>query len=313
MYNILNWLCSLGIALILSMLNSAVLIPNCPSAAAVSVRAMGEETIGNKPLNDANYKNWPNLMPVINNQSRVYHTWVNGDEQFYFRGSTEQLNQLLADFSKLKSKKKEVLILPQREQVRSFDGKQSFEFNVSMHLVGGIAKHMAGRPKGNLYWPLEPQLTIYVTPETDLSELQIPGECQLVSLAEITKRYREGLSSGDRTVRGWGIGFLARVDPYNAQSLNTIAQLSQDVDSWVALNALGQIARFGPLAKDHLSMLRQIGNNRVIANAERANQAVAEIDAACEPTALAKFNELETTFREQTRLAQEFIERWRGN
>ena len=51
---------------------------------------MGEETIGNEPFHDANFQDWPNIMPVINNQSRVYHTWVNGDERFYFDSDPEQ-------------------------------------------------------------------------------------------------------------------------------------------------------------------------------------------------------------------------------
>ena len=82
---------------------------------------MGEETIGNKPLNGLNYIVWPNIMPVANQQSRVYHTWVNGDEMFYFQSTSAQLNELLDDFSKLQSKTKEVVILPQADDVRSFD------------------------------------------------------------------------------------------------------------------------------------------------------------------------------------------------
>ena len=103
------------------------------NAAASRPVWMGEETFGNKPLNAANYKNWPKLMPVANNTNRVYHTWVNGDERFYYEATAEELNQLLEDFSKLDSKTKEVLLVPQREPVRSFDRSKQFSYNCSMY------------------------------------------------------------------------------------------------------------------------------------------------------------------------------------
>ena len=79
---------------------------SCGFASSLSRHAMmGEETIGNEPFHDANFKDWPNIMPVINNKSRVYHTWVNGDERFYFDLDPEQLNELLIDFAKLKRRK----------------------------------------------------------------------------------------------------------------------------------------------------------------------------------------------------------------
>ena len=281
-------------------------------ASPTSGLPMGEETFGNQPLNAANYTDWPNIMPVINHTSRVYHTWVNGDEESYFQGTPAQLNQLLASFSKLKSKKKEVLILPQRKKVRSFDGTKSFEFNCSMHLVGGIAKHIGSKPKGSVFWPLDPQLTIYVTPGFDLNALKIPADCQLVSLDEITQRYNEGLTSDDKTVRGWGVGFLASVDPYNTQSLDTIAKLAVDADSWVALNALSQIHVFGPKAKGLLPLLKKIGQGDVAANAESAQKASQNIVAACEESNTAEFNQRETLFRQQAQTSQAFIDRRRG-
>ena len=37
--------------------------------------SMGMERFGNEPFSDvANYVSWPNVMPVINDTHRVYHT-----------------------------------------------------------------------------------------------------------------------------------------------------------------------------------------------------------------------------------------------
>ena len=278
---------------------------------ASTIGIMGEETIGNKPFALPNYKNWPNILPVINNKSRVYHTWVNGDEQFYFNSSTDQLNQLLVDYAKLNGKK-EVLILPQAENVKTFNQKQNFAFNCSLHLVGGIAKHIAGKNKGNIFWPLDPELTIRVTAENDLTKLKIPAGVKLVSLAEIKTRYKNGIDSTDKSVRGWGIGFLARVDPYDGESLKFVSKLMIDKDDWVALNAVANISTFGPKAKDHLVRLEAISQGPIKANAERARKAIPKIKAACEKSVAEEFAKRETLFRQQADQAQSFIDRVRG-
>jgi len=272
---------------------------------------MGEETIGNKPFTIHNYKDWPNILPVINNKSRVYHTWVNGDERFYYNTSTDQLNQLLIDYSKLAGKK-EVLILPQSENVKTFDQKQNFPFNCSLHLVGGIAKTIAAKNKGSVFWPIDPQLTIRVTPENDLTKLKIPAGVKIISLAEIKARYKDGIDSTDKSVRGWGIGYLVDVDPYDGASLNFVSDLMVDKDDWVALNAISNITNFGPKAKDQLARIEAISKGQIKNNAKRAKDAIPKIKAACEEAAKAEFTERETLFRQQADQAQAFVNRVRG-
>ena len=272
---------------------------------------MGEETIGNKLFSDANFKDWPGIMPVINNDSRVYHTWVNGDERFYFESDFAKMTELVTAFAKLKGKK-EILILPQATKVRTFDQSQSFGFNCQLHLVGGIAKHMAGKAKGSSYWPVDPQLTIHVTPTADLTKLKIPKGVKLVTLTEIKQRYKNGFTSTDVTVRGWGIGFLVNVDPFDDESLKAVADLTIDDDSWVALNALSNIAKFGHKAKPHLPRLKEIADSSIEQNAEKAKKLIPVIEAACTEQAIAEFDVREKTFRTQADLARRFIARVRS-
>ena len=282
---------------------------SCGFASLLSSSAMmGEETIGSEPFGDANFKDWPNVLPVVNNKSRVYHTWVNGDERFYFDADPEQLNELLVDFANLKGKK-EVLILPQTDDVKTFDRKRSFAFNCQLHLVGGIAKHIADQDKGSIYWPLDPRLTIHVTPKTDLAKLKIPKSIELVSLAEIKKRYKGGLESTDKSVRGWGIGFFAHVDPYDGESLKVVSDLTVDADDWVALNALSSLKQFGPKVKDHLPRLKEIANSEIKNNADRAKKVIESTEAACQPDAVSAFEKKEKLFRQQADQAQAFIDR----
>jgi len=288
-----------------------VSLTNVRARPASAASMMGEETIGNKPFDGANYKPWPGILPVINNKSRVYHTWVNGDERFYYSPTTEQLNQLLADFGKLKGKR-EVLIVPQAKNVSTFDQKRNFEFNCQLHLVGGIAKHTAGKAKGSIYLPLEPQLTIHVTPKTDLDKLTIPKGVTLVSLAEIKARYKSGLDSTAQEVRGLGVGFFVGADPYDGESLRAVAKLIVDADQWVALNAITYIVKFGPKAKDHLATLRKIAESGTDNNAKKAKKVIPEIESHLEEEAVTKFETAEKKFRQQESQAKTFIDRVRG-
>ena len=52
--------------------------------------------------------------------------------------------------------------------------KRSFAFNCQLHLVGGIAKHIADQEKGGIYWPLDPRLTIHVDAENGPSQIEDP-------------------------------------------------------------------------------------------------------------------------------------------
>ena len=272
---------------------------------------MGEETIGNKAINAANYKDWPEIMAVINNESRVYRSWVNGDERFYYETKPDQMNQLLVDFVKLKGKK-EVLIVPQADEVETFDKKQSFQYNCQLHLVGGIAKMMAAKPKGDIYWPPHPRLTIYVTPTTDLKALAIPPkDVELVTLEEIKARYKTGLDSTDKSVRGWAIGFLVSADPFDGAMLKVVSDLTVDSDDWVALNALSNIGKFGPKVKDHLPRLKEIAKSPIKANAERAKKLIPEVEAASTKDAMSEFGKREKTFRAQADKAKAFVVRAR--
>jgi hypothetical protein len=63
----------------------------CAFTACAFLWAAGEEHFGNDPLSDANYQDWKGIMPVINDTSRVYHVWINGNENFYYRANTDAL------------------------------------------------------------------------------------------------------------------------------------------------------------------------------------------------------------------------------
>ena len=54
--------------------------------------ALATDEVGNKPLSELNYTEWKGIMPLVNDKARVYQVWVNGNEHFYFKGTTKPLN-----------------------------------------------------------------------------------------------------------------------------------------------------------------------------------------------------------------------------
>ena len=151
-----------------------------------------------------------------------------------------------------------------------------------------------------------------MTPKTDLTKLKIPKGIELVSLAEIKERYKGGIESTDKSVRGWGIGYFAHVDPFDGESLKVVLDLTVDADDWVALNALSSLKLFGPKVKDRLPRLKEIASSEIERNAERAKKVIEATEAACQPDAVLAFEEKEKLFLQQADEAQAFIDRIRG-
>src|SRR2546430_12189578 len=63
--------------------------------------ALGMETRGNEPLSERNYELWKGIMPIVNDKARVYERWINGNEHFFYKGGTKELNKALAHFAKV--------------------------------------------------------------------------------------------------------------------------------------------------------------------------------------------------------------------
>jgi hypothetical protein len=230
----------------------ALLFAACCRPAA----ALGMEDFGNKPLSEANYKEWPGIMGVVNHPSRVYHWWVNGNEEFYFLGDMAALNETLRLFAEAKSEGREVVLRPGPGVTRSFDRSQTIAFGWDLHLIGGIARHESTLDQGDKVWPLHPVLTLYVGGVVDLEKLQVPPGLPVISVSEVKRRTLAGLKSTDPGVRGWTNGVLAELDPYDAESRDAIAGMLKDKDNWVRLNAVHSLEFLGQKAQPALPQLR---------------------------------------------------------
>ena len=241
---------------------------------------LGEETFGNDPLNEANFADWKGIMPVVNDKSRVYSNWVNGNEHFFYKSGTKELNAALVEFAKIEVKTHEVLLRPAPGITHTFDRKE-IPFNWELHIHGGISKHLLTLDKGDEVWNKDPRLTIYVGGDIDLAKLEIPNGVTLLDVPTLSKRVAAGIAaSKDKTVRGWGCGQLTSLDHFSADNMQAVAKMLDDEDSWVRLNAAGSLPLFGKKAAAHLPALRECLISEDKGLKTRAQAAIVEIEQA---------------------------------
>lgn len=242
--------------------------------------ALAYSQAGNDPLPEANYTEWPGIMPVVNAKARVLMTWVNGNEYLHYRGGTAELNAVLRDLAEVEIDVREVVLHPGPGQALEVQGK-ALACNWELHLINGIAAHMTTLDKGDLVWSKSPVLTIYVGDGIELKDLKVPEGITLVGPTDLKARYIEAISeSEDRTVRGWGCAALARVDPYDADSVRAVGERLDDDDSWVRLNAAGAMAVFGAKARDFTEHLREASKSDDPHLKEAAEKALGAIEGA---------------------------------
>jgi hypothetical protein len=253
--------------------------------------ALATEDFGNAPLNELNYKEWQGIMPVVNHSSRIYHLWCNGNEQFYYRGDTATLNDALHKFAASKADVREVLLQPGPGIAHSFDAK-TIPYNWTLHILGGFSRRDMRLPQANKIWNKFPTMAVCVGGDITLDKIEIPEGVSIVDLDGLSRRYREALTSKDKTVRGWGARELAGLDPYNAENLAAIAKLLKDDDQWVRQNAVGAVTRFGKQAESALPVLRELLATQNKQLKDCVEKAIEEIQQAKDTSAAEKEHRL---------------------
>ena len=122
------------------------------------------------------------------------------------------------------------MLRPEPGKASSFNEEQSIPFNWNVHLLGSASKIMAEEELGINIWDPNPYLHVYVGEGIRLDEIEIPDGVEVLEIADLQTRYAKCLASSDRTVRGWSCGHIARLDPYNADSMRKIATMLDDDD-----------------------------------------------------------------------------------
>jgi len=113
---------------------AATLLLALPAAAV----ALATETFGNAPV--VRQPEWSDgVLEAINLESRVYSYWVNGNENFFYRGNSRALNEALRKFAVVKGETHVVILMPGPGNTNSFQG-QAINFDWQLHVPSGIYK-----------------------------------------------------------------------------------------------------------------------------------------------------------------------------
>jgi len=127
------------------------------------VHGMAEERFGPQP-EDFGQPDWPKgMVDLLRHPSRVYSFWVNGNETFYFHATPQQIEELVAIYSKLRLRD-HVVMVSDDAPLRSSFKEEKIDYNVTLQLVDGIALWHARRQLAegkDTGLPLSPVLTIY--------------------------------------------------------------------------------------------------------------------------------------------------------
>jgi hypothetical protein len=98
--------------------------------------ALAQVTVGNAPM--VKQPGWAEgVIDVVNLESRVCAVWVNGNENFYYRGDARALNVALRKYAAVKADERRLVLLPGREQTQSLDSK-TIAYNWRFHVPSGI-------------------------------------------------------------------------------------------------------------------------------------------------------------------------------
>lgn len=164
------------------LFSSCVLFGTCGLCFGAATEQIGPDT--EHPT--VSQQDWPKgIVEIPRHSSRVYSIWVNGNENFYFKATVEEINELLGLFAKARMRDHIVRIQAGQEKARTIGG-EDIEYNVRLQIVAGIVL-FAVREEQRDDLPLEPELTILTGdeqgalvnqlkwPENVIVESEIPG------------------------------------------------------------------------------------------------------------------------------------------
>ncbi len=189
--------------------------PNCPAAAiailliaCLPAAALLTSEKGAKELSPANYTDWPGLAAAINDPARVYQVWVNGNEQFFYRGDTAALNRVLKKFSETQTPRLQVILRPGPGPEVELENGERQPADWSLQIVGGIARASITHRGLDAVWNMDPTLTIYLTEGIALADMVIPDPIAVLQLEDLRRRYLEAQKLEGEEIRREAAQFL---------------------------------------------------------------------------------------------------------
>jgi hypothetical protein len=105
-----------------------------------AVLALATETFGNAPV--VKQPEWAEgIIDVVNLPSRVYSYWVNGNENFFYRGNALALNEALRKYATVKDDIRQLILLPGSGKAQTLHGKP-IDFQTRGQMAPGAAQRI---------------------------------------------------------------------------------------------------------------------------------------------------------------------------
>jgi hypothetical protein len=205
---------------------------------------------GNDPQSAANYKKWPGLVEVVNQESRVTLVWCNGNEDCFYQGDTAALNQAIREFAKVDLKEHRVVILPQSKA-------KNQPYTWRLHIVNGIAaSRFTDVPNQNEFYDVEPALYVYAGKNIQLNQLIIPDGMNVLGEDDLRTRYRKVIETASPRVLEFTLPMLASLNVHHLEDAQMIAKFLNDKNERISSSALRSIKQYGSEAKPLISELQ---------------------------------------------------------
>ena len=250
-------------------------------ALAASPAALGEEAFGNDAVG-ANEDWVVGIRSIANATERVYRVWINGNENFYYRGDTAAANRAIAAFAALEGDDpKLVHLMPSKGWTESFE-KIAVPYDWRLNAKSGIALAMRDHRTRPSLEDHRHALWIHVGGKVAAEDLVFPKGLVLRGPDEVLERCKQ-VATGDNPNPGdamfhaaYDVGFLPGALELLVDGIDE-ARLEPYLPSWFA-----RVARHRPSLRQDLLDLRDSRSGEARARVERALEAYAPAETGTE-------------------------------
>jgi hypothetical protein len=245
----------------------------------------GMEEFGNKAVT-AVQPEWPaGILQAINLPQRVYSRWINGNEEFFFAGATEDLNVALQNFASCGSEVKEVILLPVPGETSSLVEKKPIAYDWRLQVPSGIYLAMAKREKDTSVFTHHATLTVHVTEKGIRPDrILIPAGVKVLDAADLHARYKQGLESADVQTRAQAAHLLHTLG-YVEGVVDLLVTALADKEEYVRRSAAGALGLLGGRGAKALPALRQARAKEGEQVQKELDEVIAGLEAAKPPDA----------------------------
>jgi len=260
-----------------SVVSAALLVLGVAVALAPNAAAMQEfeERLGDEPIREE--PEWPfGVVALANMGSRVlYRSVASGevrakDDEFFYRGATDELNQALARFVEVEAGRHEVILLPGAPEEAMWSEGEAVPYDWKLHVPGIYRRQEAQREEGTEVYSDFPNMTVHVGGRLELDGIEVPSGVTVLGMGDLTARYVAGLRSDDRRVR-WNAAWMLRtVAPHADEALLPLIAALEDEDPQVRVAVAESLGSFGLKASAALPRLRDMAEEEGVAAGQRA-------------------------------------------